>query len=295
MKAIVVSKTGGPEVLELRDHDPGAPAAGQVRVKVGAVGVNYIDVYFRTGLYPRPLPFVAGLEGAGTVEALGPDQPSYAFEADGRFATFKVAPVGYRAKDLVVEADASTATYFAALAAITRGRITMLNLAPSTRQPDYGFLEILERLGCTVERRADRTTVACSGPLRGGFSVDMRPLSDAALTLAAIAPFADAAITITGVAHIRHHESDRIAAACRSLAALGVPVEEHPDGLTVSPAKPRFATLDTYEDHRVAMAFAVLGAGADGVELLAPSCVSKTCPTFFEIIAGLGVAVTELA
>ncbi len=72
MKAIFVSKTGGPEVLELRDHDPGAPAAGQVRVKVGAVGVNYIDVYFRTGLYPRPLPFVAGLEGAGTVDALGP-------------------------------------------------------------------------------------------------------------------------------------------------------------------------------------------------------------------------------
>ncbi|MEX2208286.1 MAG: quinone oxidoreductase [Myxococcota bacterium] len=72
MKAILISKTGGPEVLELRDHDPGAPGVGQVRVRVGAVGVNYIDVYFRTGLYPRPLPFVAGLEGAGVVEALGP-------------------------------------------------------------------------------------------------------------------------------------------------------------------------------------------------------------------------------
>ena len=71
MKAIVVSKTGGPEVLELRDHDPGAPGPGQVRVRTAAVGVNYIDVYFRTGLYPRPLPFVAGLEGAGVVEALG--------------------------------------------------------------------------------------------------------------------------------------------------------------------------------------------------------------------------------
>ncbi len=71
MKAIVLSKTGGPEVLEYRDHVPGAPAAGQIRVRVGAVGVNYIDIYFRTGLYPRPLPFVAGLEGAGVVEALG--------------------------------------------------------------------------------------------------------------------------------------------------------------------------------------------------------------------------------
>jgi NADPH2:quinone reductase len=78
MKAIVVSKTGGPEVLELRDHDPGAPAAGQVRLRVRAIGVNYIDIYFRTGLYPRPLPFVAGLEGAGTVEALGPGVTSIA-------------------------------------------------------------------------------------------------------------------------------------------------------------------------------------------------------------------------
>ena len=211
------------------------------------------------------------------------------------FASFRVSPVGYCAKDLVVEADASTATYFAALAAVTRGRITMLNLTPTTRQPDYGFLEILERLGCAVERKADRTTVACSGPLKGGFSVDMRPLSDASLTLAAIAPFADKPITITGVAHIRHHESDRIAAACKSLSLLGVPVEEHADGLTVCPAKPKFAKLETFEDHRVAMAFAVLGAAAEGVELLAPSCVSKTCPTFFEIIAGLGVGVTEVS
>lgn len=215
-------------------------------------------------------------------------------DVDGAFTTFKVAATGYQAKDLVVEADASTATYFAALAAVTRGRITMLNLSPSTRQPDYGFLEILERLGCTVDRKADRTTVSCTGPLRGGLSFDMRPLSDASLTLAAIAPFADKPITITGVAHIRHHESDRIAAACTSLTKLGVPVEEHPDGLTVNPAKPKFATLETFEDHRVAMAFAVLGAAAEGVELLDPSCVSKTCPTFFEIIAGLGVGVTEV-
>jgi NADPH2:quinone reductase len=73
MKAIVVSRTGGPEVLEWRDRDPGAPGPGQARIAVRAAGVNYIDVYFRTGLYPRPLPFAAGLEGAGVVEALGPD------------------------------------------------------------------------------------------------------------------------------------------------------------------------------------------------------------------------------
>jgi len=99
MKAIVVSRTGGPEVLEWRDHDPGAPGPGQVRIAVRAAGVNFIDVYFRTGLYPRPLPFVSGLEGAGVVEALGPgvsgfgvgDRVAWA-SAPGSYAQAVVAP-----------------------------------------------------------------------------------------------------------------------------------------------------------------------------------------------------------
>jgi 3-phosphoshikimate 1-carboxyvinyltransferase len=210
-------------------------------------------------------------------------------EAADDLSWFRVQPTGYRAADLVVEADASTATYFAAFAAATGGRMTLANLGPNTRQPDYGFLAVLERLGCSVERHADRTVITGPKSLRGGFSVDMRPLSDAALTLAVLAPFADGPITITGVAHIRHHESDRIAAICKSLATLGVPVEERPDGLTVSPARPRFAVLDTYEDHRVAMSLSVLGAAGDGVELTGPACVSKTCPNFFDLIGTLGI------
>ncbi|HKC50025.1 MAG TPA: alcohol dehydrogenase catalytic domain-containing protein, partial [Myxococcota bacterium] len=100
MKAIVVSKTGGPEVLELRDQDPGAPGPGQARVRVRAAGVNFVDVYHRTGLYPRPVPFVAGLEGAGVVESLGPgvttvavgDRVAWA-SAPGSYAEAVVAPV----------------------------------------------------------------------------------------------------------------------------------------------------------------------------------------------------------
>jgi 3-phosphoshikimate 1-carboxyvinyltransferase len=215
-------------------------------------------------------------------------------EADDALSHFKVTPTGYCARDLAVEADASTATYFAALAAVTGGRITLSNLAPGTRQPDFGFLEILERLGAKVDRRPAGTTISGAGRLRGGFTVDMRPLSDATLTLAALAPFADGPITITGVAHIRHHESDRIAAMCRSLEKLGVPVVERPDGMTITPAAPRFAVLDTYEDHRIAMSLAVLGLAGEGVELEGPGCVSKTCPTFFDLIASLGAKVDEI-
>jgi 3-phosphoshikimate 1-carboxyvinyltransferase len=216
-------------------------------------------------------------------------------EADTGLEHFTVRPVGYRARDMVVDADASTATYFAALAAATGGRVTLTNLTPDTLQPDYGFMALLERLGCNVTRVAGGTTVAGAGTLRGGFTADMRPLSDAVPTLAAIAPFADAPITIAGVEHIRHHECDRIDAMCRSLAALGVPVQEHRDGLTVAPAHPRFAVLDTFEDHRIAMSLTVLGAAADGVELLNPACVSKTCPTFFDLIGDVGVETTMIA
>jgi 3-phosphoshikimate 1-carboxyvinyltransferase len=216
-------------------------------------------------------------------------------EADTELEHFTVRPVGYRARDMVVEADASTATYFAALAAATGGQVTLTNLTPDTLQPDYGFMALLERLGCSVIRVAGGTTVAGAGALRGGFTADMRPLSDAVPTLAAIAPFADAPITIAGVEHIRHHECDRIDAMCRSLAALGVPVEEHRDGLTITPARPRFAVLDTFEDHRIAMSLSVLGAASDGVELLNPACVSKTCPAFFDLMGNIGVETTMIA
>ena len=208
------------------------------------------------------------------------------------FNLFSINSGAYHGRDLLVEADASTATYFAALAAVTRGDVTLANIGTGTRQPDFGFLDILAQLGCTVEKGSNATRIACSGPLRGGFTIDMKPLSDATLTLAAIAPFADAPITITNVAHIRHHESDRIAAICTELTRAGITVEEREDGLTVYPGTPQRAVHETYEDHRVAMSLAVMGAAGNGVTLKGPGCVSKTCPSFFDEIAKLGIGVT---
>lgn len=216
-------------------------------------------------------------------------------EVNEAFDHFKVNPIGYTAKDLLVEADASTATYFAALAAVTRGDVTLTNIGQRTRQPDYGFLEILEKLGCTVTRGDTQTRIENDGPLKGGFTFDMKPLSDATLTLATIAPFCDGPITALNVAHIRHHESDRISAICAELTKAGIQVDEHDDGLTVYPGTPKFAKLDTHEDHRVAMSLAVMGVASHGVELEGPGCVSKTCPSFFEELEklGIGVEITE--
>ena len=209
------------------------------------------------------------------------------------FNRFSIKPSTYLGKDMLVEADASTATYFAALAAVTGGDVTLANIGQHTRQPDFGFVDILARLGCTVEKGDGWTRIAANGTLEGGFTIDMKPLSDATLTLAAIAPFADAPITMTNVAHIRHHESDRISAICAELGRAGISVDEHHDGLTVHPGQPHFAAHETYEDHRVAMALAVMGAGGAGVELRDPGCVSKTCPSFFDEIAKLGIAVQQ--
>lgn len=207
------------------------------------------------------------------------------------FDRFGVQPQPYRGREYAVEADASTASYFLALAAVTGGEITLKNLKLETLQPDIQFVGLLERMGCKVATSAQGLTLKGPSQLKGGFSIDMQGFSDTALTLAAIAPFADAPIEITNVEHMRHQESDRIAVMAKSLAAVGVPVEERRDGLTITPAKPNAARLPTHDDHRIAMSLAVLGARGAGIELEDPGCVSKTCPRFFEMFGELGVGV----
>ncbi|MDC0948826.1 3-phosphoshikimate 1-carboxyvinyltransferase [Gammaproteobacteria bacterium] len=210
-------------------------------------------------------------------------------EVSEAFDHFRIAPGRYRGGKLAVEADASTASYFFALAAITGGEITVNNIGSDTLQPDLRFVDVLEKLGAEIERQPHRTTVRGTGILKGNQHFDMRPLSDASLTLAAVAPYCDGPITIENVAHIRHHESDRIAVMCRALEACGIRVEEKPDGMTIYPGRPRHATQPTHDDHRVAMSLAVLGAASEGMTLIDPGCVSKTCPPFFELIGKLGI------
>jgi 3-phosphoshikimate 1-carboxyvinyltransferase len=215
-------------------------------------------------------------------------------DADAGFMRFSVLPRHYQAASLTLEADASTTTYFTALAAVTGGRMAVTNLGTDTTQPDYGFTDILERMGCRVTRRDHSTEVVGPEQLKGDFAIDMKPLSDATLTLAAIAPFASGPIHIHGVAHIRHHERDRIGVMCRLLSSLGIKVEERPDGLSVYPGQPTRGEIDPHEDHRVAMALSLVGLKGQGVRITHPNCVSKTCPGYFDLLAGLGVAVDTI-
>ena len=192
----------------------------------------------------------------------------------------------YQPRIYNVEPDASNASYFFAAAALTGGRVTVQHLHLDSMQGDVQFVRILEQMGCQVAVSDIGITVTGPRQLKG-VDVDMRGISDTALTLAAIAPFADSKVTIRNIEHTRWQETDRIHAMVTELRRLGVPVIEHQDGLEISPSSITPAAIDTYEDHRMAMAFSLIGLKVGGIRINDPDCVSKTFPNYFEVLQRL--------
>ena len=194
----------------------------------------------------------------------------------------------YTARRFPVEPDASAASYFLALAAATGGRARVPGLGSRSSQGDLRFADVLGRMGCAVEVGEDHVEVRGPQRLRG-VEVDMGAFSDTMMTLAAIAPLASSPTTITNVGHTRHQETDRVSAVATELSRLGVRVEEWEDGLQVHPGHLRPAVVETYGDHRIAMAFAVAGLAAPRptVTIKGPGCVTKTFPGYFRTLDGL--------
>ncbi|WAH36542.1 3-phosphoshikimate 1-carboxyvinyltransferase [Alicyclobacillus dauci] len=212
-------------------------------------------------------------------------------EADEQLHEMTVSSTGYVGRDYDIEADASTACYFWAAAALTGGRVRVKNLTYSTRQPDVQFVDVLEQMGCSVDKSGQGIEVQGPRQLRGGQTISMKEMSDQTLTLAFLAPFADAPVNITEVEHIRHHESDRLAVICESLQKIGIRVDERPDGVTIYPGPAAGTLLSSHDDHRVAMAQSIMGLRVPGIVVDDPGCVSKTCPMFFEKLGEIGVQV----
>ena len=185
----------------------------------------------------------------------------------------------------VIEPDASSASYPFATAAATGSSITVPNLTALSIQGDYGFVEVLKQLGCTVEMGADYTKV--TGPPRGELGaqplcVDMHHISDTVMSLAAIAPLCCKPVEIRNVANIRIKETDRLVATVNELRRLGQQVEHGDDWLRITPGPPvKPASIECYADHRMAMAFGVLGLAVPGVTITDPSCTKKTYPGFW--------------
>jgi 3-phosphoshikimate 1-carboxyvinyltransferase len=195
------------------------------------------------------------------------------------------APQTYTARQYDVEPDASAASYFWAAAAVTGGEVTVDGLSVASLQGDVALVDCLEKMGCEVARSTDSITVI-GRPLRG-IDVDMNTISDTVQTLAVVAIFAEGPTVIRNVAHIRHKETDRIAALAAELRKLGVDVVEHADGLTIQPRTLSAATIGTYNDHRMAMSFALAGLRIPGVQIDNPHCVEKTYPRFFDDLSAI--------
>ena len=193
---------------------------------------------------------------------------------------FIVSPGGYTGTDFTVEPDASAASYFYASAAICGGSMTVEGLGTDSIQGDVGFVDALEAMGCRIDRTPDSITV--TGPALHGIDVDFSDISDTAQTLAAVAIFVDSPTRVTGIGFIRRKETDRIAAVVAELRRLGLEASEDPDGFTVVPSSPSPAEIHTYEDHRMAMSFALVGLRAPGIQIQDPACVAKTFPDYFE-------------
>jgi len=193
----------------------------------------------------------------------------------------------YRATRYVVEPDASTAAYFFAAAAISGGRVVVEDLPGTSAQADMGVLGVLERMGARVSRSA--TAIEVQGPSQGlvGVDVDMNTMPDAVLALAVCAAFARGPTHIRNVANLRIKETDRLHALETELRKLGAGAEADADSLRVTPGPLHGASIDTYDDHRMAMAFALAGLRVPGVVIRDPGCVSKSWPGYFDAFAQL--------
>ena len=188
---------------------------------------------------------------------------------------------GYRDGDYTVEPDASQAGYFWGAAAITGGSVTVKGVSSASSQGDVNLARVFERMGCRVAETADGITVS-GGKLRA-VTVDMADMPDMVPTLAVVAAFAEGTTVIENVSHLKAKESDRLAATCTELKKMGIDARAEDDRLAVTGGRPKGAEIQTYDDHRMAMSFAMAGLVAPGVRILEPQCVEKSFPDFWQV------------
>lgn len=202
---------------------------------------------------------------------------------------YVISPTGYRNSRYEIEPDASAASYFFAAAAISGGSITVEGLGSRSIQGDIGFVDIVEKMGAKVVRSDNSLSVTGTGSLIG-IDASMKEISDTVPTLAAIAPLASGPTVISDVAFIARKESDRVTALITELRKIGVEAEKTETGMVVYPGKVQKGTIHTYDDHRIAMAFSILGLVVPGITLDSPQCVAKTFPSFFDVLDQVRIA-----
>ena len=202
------------------------------------------------------------------------------------YQRFKVkAGDRYNAQTYQGESDWSSASYFLAAAAVTGGEVTLTDINPHSVQGDAQFTSVLEKMGCRVEKKSNTLQIK-GNPLKG-ITINMNNMPDAVQTLAVTALFAEGETVIQGIGNLRIKETDRILALANELTRLGAEVETGEDYLVIRPGDYRGAEIETYDDHRMAMSFAVAGLKIPGIRIKNPTCVEKSFPDFFQRFANL--------
>jgi 3-phosphoshikimate 1-carboxyvinyltransferase len=191
----------------------------------------------------------------------------------------------YRAGEYAVEADCSQASYFWGAAAIGRADIKVMGVKADSAQGDVRFVDLLQQMGCRVSKTSEGIGVA-GGPLCA-IEADLADMPDQVPTLAVVAAFARGTTVIKNVAHLKSKESDRLRATVTELKKMGIEAACNANTLAVTGGKPKGAIIDTYDDHRIAMSFAIAGLKVPGVSIRNESCVEKSFPAFWQVFEGL--------
>ncbi len=194
------------------------------------------------------------------------------------------SPKGYDAREYQVEPDVSAACYFYGMSPLLKVPVKVHNVHMNCLQGDIKFLNVLDRMGCELEDQPDGVKVYPPREHFSGGSFDLSAFSDQALTLAAIAPFANSKVCIMNVGHIRYQECNRVNAILENLLKMGILAICEEDNIFILPGKPKPCTIETYEDHRVAMAFTLPGLVAGDMNIINPACTAKTFEKFFDTL-----------
>lgn len=186
----------------------------------------------------------------------------------------------FKARNYKIEGDVSNASYFFAAAAVTKGKVRVKNINPSSKQGDIKFVDLLKQMGCGVKK--GKGFVEVQGNSLKGIDVDMNQIPDVVPTLAVVSLFAESTTSIKNVANLRFKETDRLRALAFELRKIGANVDETQDGLQIKRRKLHKAIIETYNDHRMAMSFAIAGLAISGIRIKNPRCVTKSFPDFWQ-------------
>lgn len=247
----------------------------------GTHGMAYIEMTLKMmeqfGVHATPLYYCGGNTENHSCTGCENSTRPYAYQVK--------AGQHYQAMDYQIEPDVSAACYFYAMSPLLSIPVMVENVHFDSLQGDVAFLRILEQMGCRVTDM--EKGILAEPPKDGvfhGVTTDMSACSDQAITLAAIAPFADGPTTINGIGHIRFQESDRIHAIVTELGKMGIRCEEGEQSITIYPGSPKASLVETYDDHRMAMGFSLVGLKSAGIVIDNPGCCRKTFENYFEVL-----------